>query len=295
MIVNVYHTAPSHFPSLRDGSTSPLLCSSADGQCSVTPQGTSCSCWAAAWQTAARSLDGSSSAGASGPMVSFLWVLQWLLLSPGQGRMLVTRKKHQHRLEALQIHNVGHILSVGDVCWSLFKQTTWICYSSSSSISHFSANLWRAFAAVSITHGSSVGRKCTSADSCREFTKFWQVSWITRGWAHQGIISVKLKNIEVIGLILHILLDYMAICAKVKCLNIEIKYNISPPPLKNGYCVSLTTFWCLIFTVRNDICAVYHQNGVFTFIRWRGKVSLYSPWLWVYDVYVQASSAYSEN
>lgn len=44
-----------------------------DGQCSIPPQGTSCSCGAAAWQTAGRSLDGSSSAGASGPAVQFLF------------------------------------------------------------------------------------------------------------------------------------------------------------------------------------------------------------------------------
>lgn len=76
------------------------LCSSADGQCSVPPQGTSCSCCAAAWQAAGRSLDGSSSAGASGPTVSFLRVLRQLLPSPGQVSLLVMREQHQYHLEA---------------------------------------------------------------------------------------------------------------------------------------------------------------------------------------------------
>lgn len=127
----VYHSALFHSPLLWDGSYFlAVFFSRWSVQCA--PASTSCSCCAAAWQAAGRSLDGSSSAGASGPTVSFLWVLRWLLLpsDPGQCAWYERAKTSAlSRSLTNTVHNGEHIWSVGDVCWYLLKQTTWICCS----------------------------------------------------------------------------------------------------------------------------------------------------------------------
>lgn len=112
----------------------------------------------------------------------------------------------------LQIHNVKHIISVGDVRWYLLKQTTGICCPETNSRcdsltrSHLAPVYQQTHAPIRTqkglcSHGSSVGRWCTSADGPRQFAKFWPVSPLTNKDEHTKASyqwKKQTRNIEVI-------------------------------------------------------------------------------------------------
>lgn len=138
-----------------------------------TPQATSRSCWAAAWQTAGRSLDGCASAGAVGPRSDFFSNTITLVSISQVSLLVMEEEKHLYHLDALQIHSCEHILSVGDDIFVKLEsacqtKNRWDCL-------NLDLDIEGPLQPCQLLFGH-IGRQRTSADGCPHFTKFSSVS-----------------------------------------------------------------------------------------------------------------------
>ena len=58
-------------------------------------------------------------------------------------------------------------------------------------------------------------------------------------------------------------------------------FQLKSPPLKMCFAFSYFIWMLDLHCAEWCMCRVWHSNAGFTFICWSGRVSLWSPWIWV--------------